>query len=163
MVVERATDGVAATGLAGWPAARARGARPLGRRPSSASTSATTRLRVAVADLSYAVLAEELVELEVDTAAQDALDTAARAGLGAARRGRASTAAASLAAGMGLPGPIDRESGLVHSQPILPGWVGLDPAAEMEERLGLPVHLDNDANVGALGESTFGAGRGDRT
>jgi predicted NBD/HSP70 family sugar kinase len=30
----------------------------------------------------------------------------------------------------------------------------------MEERLGLPVHLDNDANVGALGESTFGAGRG---
>ena len=65
-----------------------------------------------------------------------------------------------LAAGMGLPGPIDRESGLVHSQPILPGWVGLDPAAEMEERLGLPVHLDNDANVGALGESTFGVGRG---
>ena len=89
----------------------------------------------------------------------DALDTAAtlvselidEAGV---ERGRV------LAAGMGLPGPIDRESGLVHSQPILPGWVALDPAAEMEERLGLPVHLDNDANVGALGESTFGVGRG---
>src|SRR5262249_40496180 len=61
---------------------------------------------------------------------------------------------------MGLPGPIDRESGLVHSQPILPSWVGPAPAARREERLGLPVHLDNDANVGALGESTFGAGRG---
>jgi predicted NBD/HSP70 family sugar kinase len=116
-------------------------------------------LRVAVADLSYAILAETSVELEVDTAAQDALDTAARLVdelIDEARveRGRV------LAAGMGLPGPIDRASGLVHSQPILPSWVGLDPAVEMEERLELPVHLDNDANVGALGESTFGVGRG---
>jgi predicted NBD/HSP70 family sugar kinase len=116
-------------------------------------------LRVAVADLSYAILAETYAELEVDTAAQVALDTAARlvdelideAGV---ERDRV------LAAGMGLPGPIDRESGLVHSQPILPSWVGLNPAGEMEERLELPVHLDNDANVGALGESTFGVGRG---
>jgi predicted NBD/HSP70 family sugar kinase len=116
-------------------------------------------LRVAVADLSYSILAESYAELEVDTAAVDALDTAAtlvselidEAGVD---RGRV------VAAGMGLPGPIDRESGRVHSQPILPGWVALDPAAEMEERLGLPVHLDNDANVGALGESTFGVGRG---
>jgi predicted NBD/HSP70 family sugar kinase len=115
-------------------------------------------LRVAVADLSYAILAETYAELEVDTAAQDALDTGARlvselieeAGV---ERDRV------LAAGMGLPGPIERESGLVHS-PILPSWVGLNPANEMEERLELPVHLDNDANVGALGESTFGVGRG---
>jgi predicted NBD/HSP70 family sugar kinase len=115
-------------------------------------------LWVAVADLSYAILAETYAELEVDTAAQDALDTGARlvselieeAGV---ERDRV------LAAGMGLPGPIERESGLVHS-PILPSWVGLNPANEMEERLELPVHLDNDANVGALGESTFGVGRG---
>jgi predicted NBD/HSP70 family sugar kinase len=118
-------------------------------------------LRVAVADLSYAILAETAADLEVDTAAQDALDTAARlvgelideAGVDRDRV---------LAAGMGLPGPIDRASGLVHSQPILPSWVGLNPAGEMEERLELPVHLDNDANVGALGESTFGIGRGTR-
>jgi len=118
-------------------------------------------LRVAVADLSYAILAESAADLEVDTAAQDALDTAARlvgelideAGVDRDRV---------LAAGMGLPGPIDRASGLVHSQPILPSWVGLNPAGEMEERLELPVHLDNDANVGALGESTFGVGRGTR-
>jgi len=115
-------------------------------------------LRVAIADLSYAILAETYAELEVDTAAHDALDTAARlvgelieeAGV---ERDRV------LAAGMGLPGPIERESGVVHS-PILPSWVGLNPANEMEERLELPVHLDNDANVGALGESTFGVGRG---
>jgi predicted NBD/HSP70 family sugar kinase/biotin operon repressor len=158
MVVERAAGGVAAAG--------SQGGRPPVLVALDSSAGAVIgldfghdSLRVAVADLSYAVLAERYVELEVDTAAQDALDTAARlvselldeAGVA---RGRV------LAAGMGLPGPIDRESGLVHSQPILPSWVGLDPAVEMEERLGLPVHLDNDANVGALGESTFGAGRG---
>jgi predicted NBD/HSP70 family sugar kinase len=115
------------------------------------------RLRVAVADLSYTVLAESHLELEVDNHASDGLDTAADlvntvlddAGV---ERGRV------LAAGMGLPGPIDRGSGLVNSQAILPSWVGLDATAEMQERLGMPVHLDNDANVGALGESVFGAG-----
>jgi predicted NBD/HSP70 family sugar kinase/biotin operon repressor len=158
LVVERADDGASAPG-------------PQGGRPpvlvaldSSAGAIAGLdfghdHVRVAVADLSYTVLAESVVELEVDTAAAEALDVAARlvsellaeAGVPDDRV---------LVAGMGLPGPIDRESGLVHSQPILPSWVGLDPAAEMERRLGLPVHLDNDANVGALGESTFGAGRG---
>lgn len=158
LVVERATDGVAPTG-------------PQGGRPGvlvalDQSAGAIVGLdfghdglRVAIADLSYAILAEAYVELEVDTAAAAALDTAARlvaelideAGV---ERSRV------LAAGMGLPGPIDRETGLVHSQPILPSWVGLNPAEEMESRLELPVHLDNDANVGALGESTFGIGRG---
>jgi len=158
MVVERATDGVAATA--------SQGGRPPVLVALDRAAGAVVgidfghdSLRVAVADLSYAILAESFAELEVDTAAEDALDTAATLvseliDEAAVERGRV------LAAGMGLPGPIDRESGLVHSQPILPGWVGLDPAAEMEERLGLPVHLDNDANVGALGESTFGVGRG---
>jgi predicted NBD/HSP70 family sugar kinase/biotin operon repressor len=158
LVIERETDGTAAAGP--------QGGRPPVLLALDQSAGAVVgldfghdHLRVAVADLSYAILAETYAELEVDTAAHDALDTAARlvaelveeTGV---ERGRV------LAAGMGLPGPIDRESGLVHSQPILPSWIGLDPAAEMEERLGLPVHLDNDANVGALGESTFGVGRG---
>jgi predicted NBD/HSP70 family sugar kinase len=160
LVVERAEDGVAAAG-------------PQGGRPPvlvalDSSAGAVLgldfghdSLRVAIADLSYAILAETAVDLEVDSAARDALDTAARlvaelieeAGV---ERGRM------LAAGVGLPGPIDRETGRVHSQPILPSWVGLEPARELQERLDLPVHLDNDANVGALGESTFGAGRGTR-
>ena len=36
----------------------------------------------------------------------------------------------------------------------------METVAELERRLSAPVHLDNDANVGALGEATFGAGRG---
>jgi predicted NBD/HSP70 family sugar kinase len=116
-------------------------------------------VRVAVADLSYTVMAERTAAIDVDAAGHDALDLAAgladqlleEAGVD---RGRV------LAAGMGLPGPIDRQTGLVHSRAIIPSLDGIDTAVEMRMRLGMPVHLDNDANVGALGEATFGAGEG---
>lgn len=116
---------------------------------------------VAIANLGYELLAERRLELDVDDAAGESLDAAAalvREGLAAA----GVDAARVLGAGVGLPGPVDRNTGLVRSQPILPSWVGLDPAAELTRRLGVPVHIDNDANVGALGECTFGAGRGHR-
>jgi glucokinase-like ROK family protein len=116
-------------------------------------------LRAALADLSYSVLAESYEESEVDTGAEDALDTAARMVDGLLEESGVKPDRV-LGVGMGLPGPIDRESGMVHSSSILPSWVGLHPAAEMEKRLNLPVHVDNDANVGALGESAFGVGRG---
>ena len=64
-----------------------------------------------------------------------------------------------LGAGVAVPGPIDHETGAVGSTTIMPGWVGLDLAAELERRLSLPVHIDNDANLGALAESVLGAGR----
>jgi predicted NBD/HSP70 family sugar kinase len=39
-------------------------------------------------------------------------------------------------------------------------WMGFDLAKALERRVGLPVQLENDANVGAVGEHRFGAGRG---
>jgi predicted NBD/HSP70 family sugar kinase len=116
-------------------------------------------LRVAVADLSSTVLAERQAELDVDHDATEALDAAAEmlelvlADAGVDRR-------ALVGAGMGLPGPIDRETETVGSSVILPGWVGLEPGRELASRLGLPVEVDNDANLGALAEVGFGAGRG---
>ncbi len=62
--------------------------------------------------------------------------------------------------GVGLPGPLDRSSGTVGSSVILPGWAGLRPAEELGARLDLPIVVDNDANLGARGEHTVGAGRG---
>lgn len=115
-------------------------------------------LRVAVSDLSYGMLAETALQLYIDTAAHEALDAAARL-VGELLDDAGVPVGHVVAAGMGLPGPID-ENGRIQSQAILADWVGLDPAAEMQRRLGIPVHLDNDANVGALGESRFGAGRG---
>jgi predicted NBD/HSP70 family sugar kinase len=51
-------------------------------------------------------------------------------------------------------------SGTVASAAILPGWTGTDGEREMAARLSLPVRLENDANLGALAELTWGAGRG---
>ena len=60
----------------------------------------------------------------------------------------------------GSPGPINRSTRTVGSSSILPGWVGVDAAAEMERRLRLPVHVENDANLGALAEYVWGSGKG---
>ena len=60
---------------------------------------------------------------------------------------------------MALSGPIDLD-GTVGSTVILPGWDGLNAAEELSSRLDLHVAVDNDANLGALAEVSFGAGRG---
>jgi predicted NBD/HSP70 family sugar kinase len=61
---------------------------------------------------------------------------------------------------MGLPAPITQPGGVVASSNILPGWAGVQIAEEMADRLGMPVLTENDANLGALAESAWGAGAG---
>jgi DNA-binding transcriptional ArsR family regulator len=115
-------------------------------------------LRVAISDLASNVLAERRLELDTDHAARDGLDAAtdlvaealADAGIDRSRV---------VGAGMGLPGPIEQRTGIVGSAAILPGWVGVAAAEEMRRRLDLPIAVDNDANLGALAEAAFGAGR----
>lgn len=65
-----------------------------------------------------------------------------------------------IGVGLGVPGPIDVVSGTLGSTSILPGWTGINPGEEMAGRLGVPVYVDNDANLGALGELVWGSGRG---
>jgi predicted NBD/HSP70 family sugar kinase/DNA-binding CsgD family transcriptional regulator len=67
-----------------------------------------------------------------------------------------------VAAGMGLPAPVLSDSREVGSSSILPGWVGVRADEVLAEALGHPVVVDNDANLGALAEMTWGAGRGRR-
>jgi predicted NBD/HSP70 family sugar kinase len=117
-------------------------------------------LAVAAADLSHRVLAEEWVEIPEDHEAEEGVDRAAgllETVLADSETDRESV----LGVGMGLPGPVHR-SGVVGSSAILPGWAGTQGAARLAERLGLPVWLGNDANLGALAEATWGAGRGAR-
>jgi predicted NBD/HSP70 family sugar kinase len=59
---------------------------------------------------------------------------------------------------MGLPCPI--YDGVVMSSAIMPAWVGVNAREVAESRLGIRVLLDNDANLGALGEHRRGVGRG---
>ena len=115
-------------------------------------------LRVAVADLSRTVLAERSAELDVDAEARTSLDTAA-ALVAEALEEAGMARERIIGAGAGLPGPIDARTGTVGSSVILPDWVGLRPVEELERRLGVSVTVDNDANLGALAEVTFGAAR----
>jgi glucokinase-like ROK family protein len=115
-------------------------------------------LAVALADLSHEVLGEQSVEMTDDYEAGEGMARAAALvdrlldELGA-DRGRV------IGVGMGIPGPVHR-SGMVGSSAILPGWAGTSPRERMTELLELPVRVANDANLGALAESTWGAGRG---
>jgi glucokinase len=65
-----------------------------------------------------------------------------------------------LGAGIGIPGIIDLETGMVRKSANLPGWSDYPVRAEIERRVGARVLLDNDANFAALGEKWMGAGRG---
>ena len=62
--------------------------------------------------------------------------------------------------GIGTPGPVDHVSGELHTLVNLPGISNTPFRRILQEKLGLPVKLDHDAKVAALGEFHFGAGRG---
>src|SRR5262249_46924341 len=64
--------------------------------------------------------------------------------------------------GVGIPGPMDVRLSMLVRPPRMPGWHGTNIRQILRRELGVPVYLDNDANMGALGESRFGAGRGVR-
>ncbi len=64
------------------------------------------------------------------------------------------------AVGVGLPGPIEQDTRLIATGTILPEWVGYDIVSVLSGRLGVAVAIDNDANLGILGESRHGAARG---
>ena len=64
-----------------------------------------------------------------------------------------------LGAGIGVPGIIDVEAGMMRKSANLPGWSDYPVRDEIESRLGARVFLDNDANVAALGEKWLGAAR----
>ncbi|HAL15420.1 MAG TPA: hypothetical protein DCP32_01300 [Anaerolineaceae bacterium] len=67
-----------------------------------------------------------------------------------------------LAAAVDVPGPVVSDAGKVGAPPIMPGWDNFPIRDWLEERLGCPVSLGNDAEFGALGEWAFGAGRGEK-
>ena len=115
-----------------------------------------SHVAVAIADMSGALLGELSrrlpPEYDVDT------------GLGAATAlfdqlldDTGAEAARVRNLGMGLPCPI--VDGVVMSSAIMPAWVGLDARRLAQKRFGIRVHLDNDANLGALGEHRHGVGR----
>jgi glucokinase-like ROK family protein len=67
-----------------------------------------------------------------------------------------------LAFGVGVPGPVVAEAGMVSTPPIMPGWHNYPIRDHLERLWGRTVSLNNDAELGALGEWAYGAGRNER-
>jgi glucokinase len=67
-----------------------------------------------------------------------------------------------LRIGVGAPGPLNPRKGVVLEAPNLPGWKDIPLQETLEAEFGCPVAIGNDANVAALGEWHFGAGKGTR-
>ena len=65
-----------------------------------------------------------------------------------------------LGAGIGIPGIIDLEAGVVRRSANLKGWEEYPVRREIEKRLGARIFLENDGKVAALGEKWLGAARG---
>jgi predicted NBD/HSP70 family sugar kinase len=111
-------------------------------------------LRGAVMTLVGGVVARRSVQLQGRTgeAAQELLAALAADLLAAATQ-------PVIGVGIGSPGVIDRD-GVVIEAPNR-DWYGVPLAASLSARLGIPVHVANDANTRALGEYTFGGASGD--
>jgi predicted NBD/HSP70 family sugar kinase len=115
-------------------------------------------VRVALADRTGTVLAEDHTLVDVDAHGTLVLDRAAAMVRGLLAAGGLDPAYLQ-AVGMCVPAPLDRRSSRIRTD-IMPGWRGLLPGEELEHRLGVPVHADNDANLGALAELHHGIARG---
>jgi len=109
--------------------------------------------RAAIVDLSGQPLAEEHEPIKIGRGPEVVLGwvDAAFARLVAAA-GR--DAAQVRGIGVGVPGPVEFEDGMVTQPPIMPGWDGYPIADRLRKTWDRPVYVDNDANLMALGEQT---------
>lgn len=116
-------------------------------------------MRVALADVTQRVIAEQRLPLPPEHRADSSLDTAAMLidemldSVSAARTEL-------LAVGVGLPAPVDPTTGTVSASGVLRGWDGVVVPEVLGQRLGVGVSVDNDANLGALAEARLGVARG---
>jgi len=66
------------------------------------------------------------------------------------------------AVGVGAPGPLDPDTGVIIDTPNLEGWQDIHLAEALRKELNIPVFVDNDVNMGTFGEFLFGAAKGTR-
>ncbi len=107
--------------------------------------------RACLADLSGTILAEHRADLDIATGPAQVLGWAEQTiGTLLERQGRAVGELAAI--GMGLPGPVEHSTGRAINPPIMPGWDRYDVPAHVQRAYPVPVLIDNDVNIMALGE-----------
>ncbi|PUA82201.1 sugar kinase [Nocardioides currus] len=110
-----------------------------------------THARAVLADLAGTILAEARADLDIADGPDVVLGwvtTTVRSLL----RGQQRKLADLAAIGIGLPGPVEHSSGRAINPPIMPGWDRYDVPAHVRRHVDVPVLIDNDVNIMALGE-----------
>jgi predicted NBD/HSP70 family sugar kinase len=115
-------------------------------------------VRLVLCDLFGAVLWEHCSMTEVDRAPQETLDLVAALADRALRETGVPRSRV-LGIGAGIASPVDKDTGVLGCDGVMPGWNGLRLPDELRRRTSLPVRVTNDANAGALAERMYGAGR----
>ena len=116
-----------------------------------------THLRVALVDDAGRILKQHKQDTPNGDSAEDIIDALVQA---AERWGCSQFPV--VAASIMVPGAVNCEKAVVLQAPNLPSLVNFPLKAELEQRLGWPVFLENDANAAAVGEMWLGAARGCR-
>jgi len=110
-----------------------------------------THATAAIADLDGRILAERWEQLDIATGPERVLtwvEQTVRALLEECRRPVAELAAI----GIGVPGPVEHSTGRAINPPIMPGWDRYDVPGRVQRTFAVPVLVDNDVNIMALGE-----------
>jgi predicted NBD/HSP70 family sugar kinase len=106
---------------------------------------------VAITDLTGKVLAEHEEALDVTLGPEPVLSWLLQ-GVATLLEGSGRTASDVAAIGIGVPGPVEHSTGQPVNPPIMPGWDRFDIPGWIQQHLPVPVLVDNDVNIMALGE-----------
>ncbi len=117
-----------------------------------------TTINVGPVTLDGQILEEKVISTNVDQGPVSAMERVALT-INELRKSHAADYDA-IAVGIGVPGILDVKSGKILEASNLPGWENFQITKELEKRVNLPVFLENDANLAALGEQWIGAGAG---
>jgi len=118
-------------------------------------------IRVGIADLSGQLLGESRGEIGENTWPMAVVDRMVSL-LAALREELRIPAKRLLAVGVAAPGITDVDAGMVVSVPSMQGWENVPLGRLLAEKLRVPVMVENDVNLAALGEHSYGLAQGER-
>jgi predicted NBD/HSP70 family sugar kinase len=113
-------------------------------------------VRTILSDLVGNTLWDTRIDVDVDDSAADTLVAATKT-VDRALRETKTPRAAVLGLGVGIACPVDRNTGQLRAEGIMPSWVDRLPGDELATRTKLPVQVINDANACVLAERRYGA------
>ncbi|MEG1003657.1 MAG: ROK family protein [Clostridium sp.] len=119
-----------------------------------------TKISTALADCEGNVLAQSIIPTNAHEGEERVLERIIKSIQSVMSEGDAGCEEV-VAIGIGSPGPLDSQKGIIIKTPNLP-FTNFNLVRPLEEKFKVPVFLDNDANVAAIGEYMLGAGRGKR-